>query len=201
MIQMASVRYVTDWLAADVGGGVSRLNSYQAAVTRFAGDAAPPAIAVITDPYRKGNINSDLCARFQPPNAYPALYVMPDGPVPTEGEVGQTGGPRDSQVSLVMRYIVRSSDMGLSNQQAAYAMKALEQAMHAFFADDATGRAARGDGNAVGIGIIACDDGQADHPVFGKKAGMAYGPWKEALGDAVAVQAFSVMMLVRDSNP
>lgn len=197
MIHMAVCRYWAAYLSADVGAGVMRINAEMALVPRFPGDAAPPDLQLVTHPYTPGDLASDRAARGEAPQQYPALYVLPDGPIPAEGEISP-GDHRDCVPSIATKYIVAKNDYGQAQQWAAYAMKALERCAYQFFYDDAAGRAARGDGHASGIEVLQC--GYDDHD-FGHRVGMAYGPWKEEIGMAMTAQVFTLMMVVRDHNP
>lgn len=177
MIQMETVMLLTDHLR-DVTWGV---NAMLADVPRRAEHPAPPSIALIVDPYRDAQ-----CARFDAPSKYPALYVLPDGPVPTTPEVATVY--RDADVSVAVRYIVREENEDKSAIAAALTMKALERSFRAFFDDTAYGRTARGEDSGRYVYVMEVNT-------------MRYGPWREAVGAAMAVQAFGLDLKVRDEAP
>ena len=199
MIHMASVRYLKDWLSADVGEGVMRVNSYIAGVPRFAGDNQPDPFQIVTDIYRAGNRDSMRAAQAAEwPAKYPALYVTPSGSVPMEGEVGVS--TRDALLTVALSITLRMSDFALAAQWAAYYVKVLERAMVPFFADDDIGRTARGEGNDSGIMILGCN-GDPKQKNTGREYAMVTGPWDERIGDNISEQPLFLNLQVRDFTP
>src|SRR6185312_14076132 len=198
-IHMACVRYWADFLSADVGGGVLRINQQLALVPRFNADAAAPDIQLVAHPYTPGDVPSQRVAENEPPAKFPALYVQGEGPIPAEGEVSP-GDHRDCIPVITTKYIVAKSDFSLANQWAAYTMKALERCAFQFFADDGVGQTARGYDHESGIAILSCGYRDNDYsPTY--RVGIAYGPWSEDLGLGASVQVFTLVMTVRDRNP
>lgn len=200
MIHMACVRYWADFLTADMGGGVMRINQELAAVPRFPADDAPPDILLVAHPYAPNDIRSQRVAQNQAPQQTPALYIEGEGPIPTEGEVSPGGAPRDCIPVMTTKYLVLKSDFPQAQQWAAYTMKALERCAFKFFADDEVGQTARGYSHESGIAIINC--GYADNqysPTY--RVGIAYGAWTEDIGMAMTAQVFTLVMTVRDLNP
>jgi len=199
MIHMACARYWADFLTTDMGGGVWRVNQELAAVPRFGVDDPVPDVALVAHPYTPNDIASLRVAQNEAPQNVPALYIQGEGPIPAEGEVAP-GQPRDCIPVLITKYIVNKSDLSLSQQWAAYTMKALERCAYKFFADDDVGETARGYSHESGIAILSCGYRDNDYsPTY--RVGIAYGPWSEDIGLAAATQVFTLVLYVRDQNP
>lgn len=198
MIHMAACRYVTDWLAGDVGGSM-RVNTYIAGVPRFAGDAEPDPFVFVTDIYRAGNTDSGRAAKAQDlPSRYPALIVTPSGPVPMEGEIGVD--QRDAVLTVAISIEQRMSDFAKAAQWASYYAKAIERAIVPFLAETEEGRTARGEGNATGIYVIGCV-GDPKQRNTTREYSMVLGGWELLASDNVTEQALFLNLTVRDLTP
>ena len=199
MMHMAAVRYLTDWLAADVGGGVLRVNAALPAVPRFAGDPVPSDITLVTDIYRRGDIASQRAAQAQDwPSTFPAIYVTPSGLIPMEGEIAVD--QRDAMLTVAISVIQRMADYAAAAQQASYYVKAILRALVGFFADDDTGRTARGYSHPSGIAVLACV-GDPKTINWNRDGAMVVGAWDEKIGDNITEQALFLNLHVRDVTP
>lgn len=174
MIQLAVCTAVRQFLA-----GAQGVNAQLAALPRLPGHEAAPRVEHIADPF-----SDKACAQWKEPARYPALYVMPDGPVDAEGEVA-TRYREIASCAVGVRYLVREGDEDRSARHAAYTLEAIARSLRLLMADDETGRAAR----TVGQFYIK----QAN--------AMTYGPWREAVGASVAVAVFAVDFAVRNNQP
>ena len=197
MMHMAAVRYVTDWLRADVGGGVLRVNAELPTVPRFPGDGQPPDIMLITDIYRVGDLASQRAAQASEwPAKFPAIYVTPSGLVPMEGEIAVD--ERDAMLTVAISIIQRMADYAAAAQQASYYTKAVQRALVGFFADDDTGRTARGYSHASGIAVLACV-GDPKTINWNRDGAMVVGAWDEKIGDNITEQPLFLNLHVRDT--
>lgn len=173
------VTSVADWLAG-IGPAVGKgVNDFLEGVPRLEGHEAPPEIAVVADPFR-----DDRAASFEAPPRFPALYVLPDGPVVAEGELGPMVRTADS-VGVAIRYIVRKSSNSRSAIDAAYTLRAIGRSLVAYLDDDEAGRAGR---SRNGIMVVTCNT-------------YTYGSWREAVGEAQAIAVFGLDLAVRDTAP
>lgn len=179
---METVMLLTDHLRHATLG----VNATLEAVVRRSIHAAPKPLALIIDPYRSGEEASNRCARWEEPTKHPALYLVVDGPVEADPEVKTVD--RDAHVTVAIRHIVQVGDEARSNVAAALTMKAIELSLKHFCADDAAGRAARGEGSARSVYVIAAERAE-------------YGEWSERVGLSLANAVFTVEFHVRDYAP
>jgi hypothetical protein len=168
-----TIRMVADWLD-DVDHGA---NVKLAAVTVDAGDPQPPDVLSVADPTR-----DQRCAQYKEPLNLPALYVHVDGPAVGAGEVATVN--RDfTSVVVAIRYLVRNPETMEAARDTLYALRAIVLCMRELLKNE---NAAARERN--GVYIVAC-------------TAVAFGPWREAVGSAVATGVATFTLNVRDKTP
>lgn len=95
-------------------------------------------IAVVFDPFR----NDEACALLTEPGRYPALYVLPDGPLEFEGEVNQDQLDA-ATLAFRMWLLLEENLTPRGNRIASYYLTAINRALSAFCAETVAARAAR----------------------------------------------------------
>lgn len=179
-MQREAVCALADWLSGATAPAWG-VNALLPNVPRDPLDAAAPApIALVADPYRNDNAN-DFTAR---PSKLPALYVLPDGPVAMEGAVNVVDRKARS-VSVGVRVIVENPNAAKSERYADYVTRAVCRSIAAFLAEDATADAAR---TRESVRIVAANT-------------IVAGPWRESVGEAMAVAVIAVDFQCRDRAP
>ncbi len=132
-------RAVADWLGSDVN---SRISS----VPVDTGDPIPPAIAdfvasgIGADVVTPGNLaifdstRHQVVAAKQAPPAYPALYVMSQGPVLFKGEPVPAGQIRyaAAPVKIAIRYLTANTDVAASRRDGCYTLRAVARSIRQF---------------------------------------------------------------------
>lgn len=170
-----------DWLAGvDLAAGKG-VNDFLELVPRHDLDPEPPRpIALFADPFR-----NEKALAFDTPSAHPALYVLPDGPVTAEGEARNTDR-RSQSVGVAARLIIGGDTSTVKQARyAEYVLRAMAMSTALFLADDEPGRLSRTKMNTV---IVSANR-------------IAFGPWKEAVGESQAIAVFAVDFEVRDQKP
>lgn len=173
------VTSVVDWLAGEGPAAGKGVNDFLEGIPRLGGHEAPPPVEYFADPFR-----DDRAASFGAPPRFPALYVLPDGPVVAEGELGPMVRKSDS-VGVAIRYIVRDAKKARAAVDAAYTLRAIGRSLAYYLDDDEAGRAGR---SRSGILVVTCNT-------------YTYGSWREAVGEAQAIAVFGLDLAVRDTAP
>lgn len=131
-------RQVADWLGTDV-------NTRIAAVPIDVGDSVPPPISQYSasgsgdDVPTPGNLaifdstRHQVVAAGQAPPAYPALYVMSQGPILMAGEPVPAGQIRygNSPVKIAIRYLTANTDVAAARRDGCYTLRAVARSLRA----------------------------------------------------------------------
>ena len=124
-MRLEAQRILGDWLKDATYG----INQYIPTVPRDGGDPQPPLIATwdTTDLAIFNETEHLWVAERKDPPAYPAIFIMLEGPVEVEGEATPDGQIRTttSPLTIVARYITANSDTVMAMREAEYTLRAL----------------------------------------------------------------------------
>lgn len=168
-----TIRTWTDWLKDPTYG----VNAQLANVPKDAGDPVPTNIAFIGDQTR-----DKVVAQWKEPQDFPALYVTMDGPAVGAGEVGTIHRDYDSVV-VAIRYLVRNPDAEEALRDTFYTLRAIVRSVKDLAHNDQAPQRTR---NGIYIGTVKS---------------IAYGQWREGVGNATATGVVTITQDVRDSSP
>ncbi len=129
-------RQVADWLGSDV-------NTRITTVPVDAGDPLPPVIPTfmasgegvdVATPNNLAIFDSTrhaIVASRQAPPAYPALYVMSQGPILFKGEPVPAGQIRyaAAPVKIAIRYLTANTDVAAARRDGCYTLRAVARSL------------------------------------------------------------------------
>ena len=139
------LRSVTDFLS---GSATSSVNLLIPSLSLDAGDAPPPLLVTITDETR-----DPTAALGYLPETRPCLAVsLTHEPVSLDPEI-TLSGQRNGHVSIVIRYGADSSHKANAVRDSYYTLRAVEQSVRAYNANDNAASRARNN-----VQIIQCTD-------------------------------------------
>ncbi len=115
-MMLESIRMLTDWLA---DGSVNGVNEKLGVIEYDGEDTAPVDVAFFGDDTR----SEEVALRQEPPS-YPAIYVTEDAPWTMDGEVN-TIIRRSENLTIAIRYILRSHDKWTARRDTYYTLRAI----------------------------------------------------------------------------